>query len=381
MRTQIAFRHNLRLYREKAHLTQRQLAEKIGYSEKSVSKWENGSGFPTVEVLAELASVFQISLDSLVFEKPSRHYLLGIDGGGTATVFKLTDEDGAVQSILSKGSSNPNDIGMDKALQVLEEGIKEVCSGIAYSQITMFAGISGGGMSGDNIRRLRDFFQTFGFYHFANGSDVENAVALIPRNPCILMIMGTGVISYRIEGTNRKRIAGWGQLFDDGGSGYSIGRDGITAALQALDGSGEETVISSLLFDRLGESPESHLARFYRGGKQYIAGFSDIVFEAAEMNDPIAQKILEKNMLFVSRIIQTAAAGFEKPVPVYFSGGISRKNEILFPLIRKSLGDGHSLIPLKEEPIEGALKNAGQLLSEKKSEDGSNGRGSCHTIE
>lgn len=168
------------------------MAEKIGYTEKSVSKWEKGKGLPTVEMLIRLSEFFGISADEILFEKTSHHYFLGIDGGGTKTVFKLIDENGAVIHTVLKGSANPNDIGMEQALALLKEGIHEVSRGISYSSITMFAGISGGGLSGNNAEIFRQFFKKFGFFAFENGSDIENLVSLSDYEKCILVIMGTG---------------------------------------------------------------------------------------------------------------------------------------------------------------------------------------------
>lgn len=53
----------------KAHKwTQAELAEKINYSDKSVSKWERGEGLPDLKVLLQLAELFGVSLDCLVTE-------------------------------------------------------------------------------------------------------------------------------------------------------------------------------------------------------------------------------------------------------------------------------------------------------------------------
>lgn len=364
MKTEIAFGDNLKFYREKAGLTQCALAQQIGYSEKSVSKWENGGGYPTVEILAELASLFQISLDALIYAKPIRQYLLGIDGGGTSTVFRLTEEDGTVVRTIVKDCVNPVDIGIESAKRLLESGIREISEGIPYFCVTLFAGISGGGMSGTYAQQLGDFFSTFGFRRFQNGSDVENVLALVPKNNCILVIMGTGFITYCIRDRHRKRIAGWGQLFDQGGSGYAIGRDGIMSALRNLDGSGDQTALTELLTQRLGQTPEQHLTAFYEGGKKYIASFADAVFTAAKQEDHVAQRILEDNMKFVACMIETGQREFPEPVPVYFSGGISKMHEVLFPLLRKYLSKEIPLIPLRQEPIAGAIKNAAAILKQ-----------------
>lgn len=49
-------------------LTQIELAEKINYSDKAVSKWERGESIPDVSVLLALAQLFGVSIDFLVTE-------------------------------------------------------------------------------------------------------------------------------------------------------------------------------------------------------------------------------------------------------------------------------------------------------------------------
>jgi len=63
---------NLTLYRKAANLTQAELAEKINYSDKSVSKWESGNGVPDVYILLKLAEIFKVTLDELVGEKAEK---------------------------------------------------------------------------------------------------------------------------------------------------------------------------------------------------------------------------------------------------------------------------------------------------------------------
>ena len=52
--------------REKQRLTQAQLAEKIGVSSKTVSKWETGKGLPDITLLRPLAQALGISLIELM---------------------------------------------------------------------------------------------------------------------------------------------------------------------------------------------------------------------------------------------------------------------------------------------------------------------------
>ena len=60
---------NLAYYRKEAGLTQAELAEKINYSDKSVSKWEQGNGVPDIYILLQLAKLYKVSLNDLVGEE------------------------------------------------------------------------------------------------------------------------------------------------------------------------------------------------------------------------------------------------------------------------------------------------------------------------
>lgn len=52
--------------RNKYNLTQQQLADMVGVSNKAVSKWESGEGLPDIENLKRLSSVLNISIDELL---------------------------------------------------------------------------------------------------------------------------------------------------------------------------------------------------------------------------------------------------------------------------------------------------------------------------
>ena len=56
----------IRELREKNGLTQAELAERLHVSDKAVSKWENGKGYPDVSLLEPIAAVFGVSLAELL---------------------------------------------------------------------------------------------------------------------------------------------------------------------------------------------------------------------------------------------------------------------------------------------------------------------------
>ena len=55
--------------REKHNLTQSELAEKLNVSDKTISKWETGKGYPDITLLEPIAAAFGISVTELISGK------------------------------------------------------------------------------------------------------------------------------------------------------------------------------------------------------------------------------------------------------------------------------------------------------------------------
>ena len=60
--------NNISELRKAIPLTQAELAEKLNYSDKAVSKWERGESIPDVIVLKQIADLFGVSVDYLLEE-------------------------------------------------------------------------------------------------------------------------------------------------------------------------------------------------------------------------------------------------------------------------------------------------------------------------
>ena len=56
----------IKALREKKNLTQAELAERLFVSDKTVSKWENGKGYPDISLLQSIAGVFGVSVAELL---------------------------------------------------------------------------------------------------------------------------------------------------------------------------------------------------------------------------------------------------------------------------------------------------------------------------
>ena len=69
------FAKNLSSYRRQSGMTQLELAERLNYSDKSVSKWERGDGLPDLFVAATIADMLGVSLNDLISEREPKRIL------------------------------------------------------------------------------------------------------------------------------------------------------------------------------------------------------------------------------------------------------------------------------------------------------------------
>lgn len=58
--------HNISELRKKNKLTQLELAERLNYSDKAISRWERGDTLPDIDVLCEICKLFNVSFEYLI---------------------------------------------------------------------------------------------------------------------------------------------------------------------------------------------------------------------------------------------------------------------------------------------------------------------------
>lgn len=66
----ITIANNLALFRKLNGLTQTELADAIGYSNKSISKWERAEGLPDITILLNLSEIYGITVSELIGQTP-----------------------------------------------------------------------------------------------------------------------------------------------------------------------------------------------------------------------------------------------------------------------------------------------------------------------
>ena len=360
------FAKHLRELRLERGMTQKRFGELLGFSEKTVSKWECGAALPDVSTLFRICECLKTDIDTLF--SAEEVYFLGIDGGGTKTALLLTDKNGQTVRTLSVDGCNPVDIGITRAKAVLRDAIYQICEGIRFPCVYTFAGIAGG-TTANMKEELAAFFESFRFASFENGSDITNIVSAgLGEEDGVTAVLGTGFCVFAQKDGVCHRTSGWGYLIDDGGSAYNLGRDALHAYFAAYDGSGEKTLLTEEL-DRLCPGGESALIRFaYGSPKKAIAALAPAVSTAILRGDPIAQKILERNMRVAADIIRCSAKPLgEKRIPVILAGGMTADTLVMEALRKELEPFTHLDIQrLNTTPVTGAVLLAQKLYGGKR---------------
>ena len=325
---------NIRELREKKGLTQRALADSVLVSFQAISAWERGLSIPDLENAIRIAEFFGVSIDALLRQAGQELYV-GIDGDSTKTEFVLFEKDGTVKNIVCQEGANPNDRDLEHSVQVLTRGLELLLGNKVPKMV--FAGIAGASQA--NYRkaitgRLAERFHTGVSVDWdaANvlsmGSDPANSVAVI---------CGTGSCVFSRKGTQQYHYGGWGQLFDQAGSAYDVGKDAVRCTLAAEDGLAPDNALTHMVRQALGGGAFDNISTIYKNGSPYIASLAKLVLKAAEQGDSCAITILRENAGRLALLIKTAVSRLGIQGEIVAAGSFL-KNDLFRKMVEEQAG-------------------------------------------
>jgi N-acetylglucosamine kinase-like BadF-type ATPase len=240
-------------------------------------------------------------------------YVAGLDGGGTKTAVTVADENGQITHTFTSGAINYN--GQDEAsirrhFHEIFEIIAKVCGGLDHCiQIC----IGAAGISNPTVlTRLTSNVRECGYRGglIITGDHETALYGAQDHEYGMIVIAGTGSICYgKNEYGLSHRTGGCGYLIDDEGSGYSIGRDLLTAVVRADDGRSPQTVITGMVYEQLQVVTVQQIIGFVYDNsttKKDISALAPILSDACALGDIAALNIAQKS----------AGSLFELVVPV-----------------------------------------------------------------
>ena len=290
-------------------------------------------------------------------------YMLAIDGGGTKTEVAVATETGEIISRSYSGPSNwtttPRKIAQENMIEGIESALKQV-PGIKIDLIT--AGVAGAARKEWELKEFLESLNIAKEVIVTTDAHIALVGALLGMEG-IIVIAGTGSISYGRRDDRERRTGGWGYLLGDEGSAYDVGRRGMMAALKAYDGRGEKTLLLDMFYEYLGQGDVEALIRIiYERPKDIISGFARYVVRSGELGDSVALGILNTASYELSLLGISTAEGLgyqrEDQFNLAYTGGFFKAKDIVVDpfvnFIKEKFPDV-SIFPAKAEPVVGAI--------------------------
>jgi len=273
--------------------------------------------------------------------------------------------EGMVLAHEQAGPSNPITLGVEQSVRNILEAVNKAKekSGVDGFEAS-FLGLAGASRSRLGEEMLACFPDSWGDTRIV--SDAQSALAgATGCRPGVVVIAGTGSIAYGVNASGVEvRAGGWGWLLGDEGSGCTIGRNAIIAALRAFDGSGPDTMLGDMILEHLGLSEMEDVIDWAYGSEvepRHFASLVPLVKEAENLGDLVAAGVMTDAGRELGSVAQAVIKrlGLSGAFPVACSGGVFKQphgyNESFEVTIREVAPDCVFIKPLFTPTIGSAL--------------------------
>ena len=267
-------------------------------------------------------------------------FVAGIDGGGTHTRLELRDEKNQFIRRMTFGPFNLNSIG-ETAFRSLLHEVLDACGDLPQCWGLC---IGAAGVSNSRVKEvLSEVLGNAGMKGpWKLCGDQEIALRGAMDTPGLAVIAGTGSICFgKNESGDTARSGGFGHLIDDGGSGYALGRDALSAAVRFLDGRGGSKALCHGIFENLGISSAEELVRFVYGqetNKSDIAKLSGVVLALAGQGENTSAEILTQGAEEIACMVKAVQNRLNLPnCPIALLGGLLESENPYRQAVEKAL--------------------------------------------
>lgn len=249
-------------------------------------------------------------------------YLAAVDMGGTKAEGVVFKENGEIVCREVGNGGAPFDNGVQYSITNL---CKCIDSLIAQSPAKISALYIGAAACEYYMTEFKDALTHYDFEKLRIEGDGPSLVSgVFGHADGAGMICGTGSSLYVRNGDDYYHIGGGGHMIDSCGSGYVIGRKAIRAALRAVDGSDQPTILVEMLEEAAGMPLWHRLDQIYTRGRAYVASFAHVLFEARNKGDIVARRIFNECASDLADVIWAQYKKNGGPYDLIFNGGIFR---------------------------------------------------------
>ncbi len=254
---------------------------------------------------------------------------IGVDGGATKSKVRIEAASGA---LLGQGVSGPANIrlSVDKSWESIYHALEEA---LKPSQIRLenknYHFHIGMGLAGCEITEAVDEFlsRPHPFKTIQLTSDAHAAcLGAHKGKDGAIIIVGTGVVGYQVQGDKNTRVGGWGFPHDDEGSGAWLGLEAARQTFQWLDHRIEKSPLIEDVFAFFNNDSEHFTLWANQANSSEFARLAPLVINHSQQEEIAAVRLMKKAAHAIDRVgaalfkMQTSR---EKLLPCSMFGGIA----------------------------------------------------------
>jgi len=307
------------------------------------------------------------------------NYILGVDGGGTKTVIRITDYNGNIVSEIITGAGNYKSVGIAVAKANITEGILGAIRQVKDESDDIFFASSCFGLSGLDSEQDGEIFKNIIFNNkikkllhpdkitICNDSRIGLAAGTENKN-AIMIICGTGSNCFGInEEGEEAKANGWDFILGDEGSAYEIGVKALRLIMRAFDKRGNKTLLTHTILKELNLKDIQGLIDWCYNipfSSERFAALTKTVCSTAELGDKSSIKLLKdetKEALISISVVAKKLKLAKRQFDIVYVGSVFRCEKYFKQVLTEKLKEKFSKIsfaPLKDKPVSGAIKIA-----------------------
>lgn len=257
--------------------------------------------------------------------------VIAVDGGASKTHLALVGADGELLRLLRGPTSQPHNVGLATALDVLDRLHAEAGAGQAEVAQLSMAGVD----FPSEEQELQEAIEARGWAKQAVVGNDTFAVlrAGTERGWGVAVVCGTGINCVGVSADGRHaRFPALGQITGDWGGGSDVGYAALFAAARSEDGRGPKTTLEQAVPAYFGLETPVELAEAIHHGQipaPSVLELAPVVFAEAE-HDPVAAEIVERLATEVATMARVALERLDlarEPAEVLLGGGLLQSGD------------------------------------------------------
>lgn len=281
-----------------------------------------------------------------------KNIFIGVDGGGTKSKLVMRDEAGNFLGSGRSGAANIR-LSVDTALNSIEE---------AFAQALTEAKINrhdkdyhfhiGLGLAGTEVpEACTEFLARLSYFDTVRMESDAYAACLGAHEgeDGAILIVGTGVIGYKVKNGQHKRVSGWGFPYDDVGGGAWFGMHAIRYTLEWCDGRREHSPFLEAVYQSFHNSVTTIVSWADKASATEYATLAPIVTQYLAQGDRWAVELAERGGQSLCRVVEALIEG-DETFPLCLFGGLASFME---PYLKANLK--LNIVSRKQDATEGAL--------------------------